>query len=112
MNDQTVVEVVRDLAADPVSAALLLTSSTALEWWPGLRLERGTGEGGAMPVTLTSGRQSELVGIEALPPQRTATAFVARFRVSGGSYGTTDGAVSPVEMGRNAGRAHIDDAAT
>lgn len=104
-------EVSRDLAADPVSAALLLTTRAALEWWPGLRIVRGgsvggdgdgdgadvgVGGGGAVPATLSAGRSVETVGIEALPPRRTATAFVAAFRVTGGSYGTTDGAVTLV----------------
>lgn len=88
-------EVSRDVAADPISTALLLTSAEALEWWPGLRVERGAAELGlVVPAILTAGRSAESVDIEALPPRRTPTAFVASFRVTGGSYGPTEGAVT------------------
>lgn len=91
--DRTRLEVSRELAAEPVSAALLLTSATALEWWPGLRVDRRE-VGGTLAATVATGRTAEAVDIQALPPHRTPTAFVAGFRVTGGSYGTTDGAVT------------------
>ena len=92
------VEVSRDVAADPAGAALLLTTSEALRWWPGLRVGPRDGEQ-AVAATIGSRRALERVRIEALPPRRTPTSFVARFQVSGGSYDRTDGVVTLVRHG-------------
>ncbi len=92
------VQVSRDLAADPTGAALLLTSADALRWWPGLKVDAREG-GHTLAVTVASRRTLERLHIEALPPRRTPTSFVARFQVSGGSYDRTDGAVTLVRHG-------------
>lgn len=58
----TRIEVLRPIAADPASVALLLADPSGCELWP---------------------------GVHAVPPQRTATAFVAVLRLGEG-----DGAVA------------------
>jgi hypothetical protein len=80
------------IAADPLSTALLLTSHDALRLWPGLELGESTPSG--QTAVIAVGRRGEDVVIAALPPRRTPTSFVAGFRVVGGSFQTTEGAVT------------------
>lgn len=74
--------VVRRIAADPTSTALLLAGPAAVELWPGVRRVAEVGgrtlvesDPGTAPVTAAS--------VKADPPRRTPTAYVSRFEWSG-----------------------------
>lgn len=76
--------VTRRIAADPTSTALLLAGPTAVDLWPGVRrvgeldgrvLVESAADGGPDG----SGDRRTLVTVDALPPRRTPTAYVARF---------------------------------
>lgn len=61
-------ELVRRIAADPTSTALLLAGPTALELWP-----------------------AAAESVRADPPRRTPTAYVSRFEWTGSELPTTQG---------------------
>jgi hypothetical protein len=82
----------REFAADPVSAALLLTGTPALEMWPGLEI---TGRSG--PAVLAEVRhagEQTPVEVVVLPPRRTTAAFITEFRIRGGLFADTRGSLS------------------
>lgn len=81
----------RIIAADPLSTALLLTATPALEMWPGLEL---TGRRGPAVLARVD-HAGELTPVEvvALPPRRTTAAFVTDFRIRGGQFAQTTGSL-------------------
>ena len=85
----TGMELVRRIAADPTSVALLL-AGPGVALWPG----GATSEPEAVDAHEHdgSGGRGEIVDVET-PPQRTPTSFVTRFRVS-----TADGTLVSVSL--------------
>src|SRR4051812_48463354 len=89
------VHVVRRIAADPTSTALLLSGPTALELWPGVR--RVGDEHGhvlveaALPVAADAEPPTAAATVRALPPRRTPTSFVIRFDFTGDGVPRTAG---------------------
>ena len=86
----TGMELVRRIAADPTSVALLLAGPSVELLWPG----GATGEPEAVDAHEhdPAAAAREIVAVET-PPQRTPTSFVTRFRVS-----TADGDVVSVSL--------------
>ncbi len=87
------VRVARTIAADPTSTALLLAGPTAIELWPDLRR---TGEQGGRVLVETGLSSGEVSTgrVKALPPRRTATAFVTRFESTGDAMPLTRGTLT------------------
>lgn len=115
----------RVICAEPTSTALLLAGPGALELWPGARQVRPAGRRGTLLAELLpSGAvlpadpvppagavlpgvpvaQATEVAVRALPPRRTASAYVSRFSFSGPGLPLTRGTltlgyVSPFALG-------------
>ncbi|HUR51068.1 MAG TPA: hypothetical protein VMZ11_02980 [Mycobacteriales bacterium] len=81
--------VVRQIAADPTSTALLLAGPTALELWPGLR--RVAEVSGRVVVEADIADAARAASVRALPPQRTPTAYLTRFEWAGPGLPATTG---------------------
>ncbi len=85
--------VVRRIAADPTSTALLLAGPSAVELWPGVR--RVGEAGGRTLVELDLVEQPRTaVSLLSSPPRRTATAYVLRFTWTGPAVPSTDGTLT------------------
>lgn len=91
--------VVRRIAADPSSTALLLAGPTAMELWPGVRCV-GEVAGRALVeteldvVSADGGRIPTAASVRALPPRRTPTSFVTRFAWTGPGLPVTEGTLT------------------
>lgn len=81
------------IAADPTSTALLLAGPTAFELWPGVRRISDV-DGGMLVETAVGPDRTLDVNVRALPPQRTPTSFVTRFRWSGPGMPATTGVLT------------------
>ena len=82
--------VVRQIAADPTSTALLLAGPTAVDLWPGVRR---VGEAGGRVLVEADIRPDRATAatVRALPPRRTPTSYVTTFEWAGPSLPTTTG---------------------
>ncbi len=76
---RTRMRVVRRIAADPTSTALLLAGPAAVELWPGVR--RIAEVAGRTLVEAEQG--SGAASVRAEPPRRTPTAYVSTFEWTG-----------------------------
>ena len=90
------IHVERQIAADPVSTALLLTSPSAPEWWPGLHVTDRSGS--RLRAVLSSHGDDACLELEALPPRRTPTSFIAHFTVYGGPFDPDTGSDGTVVL--------------
>jgi hypothetical protein len=85
--------ITRRIAADPTSTALLLAGPTAFELWPGVR--RVADVGGRMVVETdlpdVGPDRTAAASVRALPPKRTPTSYVTRFKWVGPGLPETDG---------------------
>jgi hypothetical protein len=77
--------VVRSIVADPTSTALLLAGPDAMDLWPGVRRVAKVSGRVVVEADLGSvaGDRAAAASVRALPPQRTATAYVTRFEWAG-----------------------------
>lgn len=80
----------RRIAADPTSTALLLTGPAALELWPGVT-RVGDAGGLALVEADLPGERRTAATVSVLPPRRTPTSYVTRFRWSGHDLPGTTG---------------------
>ena len=88
-----VLRVSRRIAADPTSTALLLAGPTALELWPGVRRVSEEGDRVLVETDLAPGEPTS-AAVRALPPRRTATAYVTSFEWSGTGLAPTRGTLT------------------
>ncbi len=89
--------VVRRIAADPTSAALLLAGPAALELWPGVRHVGAAGDRALVEAELPgggNGSTTTAAAVRARPPLRTATSYLTRFGWSGPGLPATDGSLT------------------
>lgn len=86
--------VVRRIAADPTSTALLLAGRTAVELWPGVRRVGEVGGLTLVETELPPAGHTTAATVRALPPERTRTSFVARFGWSGPALASTTGTLT------------------
>lgn len=88
----------RDIAADPVSTALLLAGPTAVELWPGVTRLGGDAHHVLAEAALPSPRDGSLrattVAVRAMPPLRTPTSYVTRFEFRGDDVPATTGVLT------------------
>ncbi len=82
--------VVRRIAADPTSTALLLAGPAAVELWPGVR--RVAEVAGRTLVEAEQGPGAASVRAE--PPRRTPTAYVSTFEWTGPGLPPTSGTLT------------------
>lgn len=82
--------VVRRIAADPTSTALLLAGPTAFELWPGVRRVANVSGRVVVETELTPDHPTA-ASVRAMPPQRTPTSYVTRFEWTGPGLPTTTG---------------------
>lgn len=85
--------VTRTIVADPTSTALLLAGPGAFALWPGARHLGPASRGALVKTDLGFGR-TVAVTVRALPPRRTATAYVSRFAWSGAGLPATTGTLT------------------
>lgn len=74
---------VRHIAADPTSTALLLTGPAAIDLWPGVRRVGDAGGRALVETARTDTGGPTAASVRALPPRRTPTAYVSRFDWAG-----------------------------
>lgn len=86
--------VVRRIAADPTSTALLLAAPGALELWPGVRRVGEVGGRALVETRLVPDGPAAAATVRALPPRRTPTAYVTRFTWTGPGLPTTSGTLT------------------
>lgn len=87
------IRVVRRIAADPTSTALLLAAPTAFALWPGVR-RVGQVAGRQLVETDLAPDRAAAATVRALPPRRTPTAYVCRFEWAGPDLPTTTGTLT------------------
>ena len=75
--------VVRPIAADPTSTALLLTGPAAIELWPGVRRVGDAGGRALVETERADTGGTTAAAVRALPPRRTPTSYVTRFDWAG-----------------------------
>lgn len=92
--DPTRVRVVRRIAADPASTALLLAGPTAVELWPGVRRVGDAGRRALVEADLVLTGRTTAATVRALPPHRTPTSFVTTFAWSGPDLPRTTGTLT------------------
>lgn len=83
--------VVRRIAADPTSTALLLAGPTAVDLWPGIRRIAETG-GRTLVETVVPPIAAATVRV--LPLRRTPTSYILRFEWSGHGVPSTTGTLT------------------
>ncbi len=82
--------VTRWLRADLTTAALLVSSTAAIELWPGVH-PRASGRGALRLDAEAPGGTVSGLGVRLDPPRREPTSFVIGFSVSGASAGAIAG---------------------
>lgn len=90
MTQTTRTALVRRIAADPTSTALLLAGPSALDLWPGVRRVAEVGRRVVVEAELAS-RRTAAASVRAEPPHRTPSAYVTRFAWSGSGLPSTTG---------------------
>lgn len=81
-SDSARTRLVRRIAADPTSTALLLAAPSAVELWPGVR-RVGEVAGRTLVETDMGVARVTAASVTASPPRRTLTAYVTRFGWTG-----------------------------
>lgn len=93
MADVERTRVVRRIAADPTSTALLLAGPSAIELWPGAH-RVGEAGGRTLVEAELAAAPATAASVRALPPRRTPTSYVMAFDWAGPGLPATSGTLT------------------